>query len=65
VYEQALHIGLGVDLDLIPALHDPKDLYQLIRPNTAIRTAPTSQRGQALINGKPLKKEARVLPELV
>jgi ornithine cyclodeaminase len=65
VYDQAMRIGLGVDLDLIPALHDPKDLYQLIRPSTAIRTAPTSQRGQALFNGTTLEKESPVLPELV
>jgi ornithine cyclodeaminase len=63
VYAQAQRIGLGVDLDLIPALDDPKDLYQLIRPSTATRTTPTSQRGQALVNGTPLKKEAHAIPE--
>lgn len=32
VYAQALAAGLGADIDLIPPLADPKDLYQLIRP---------------------------------
>lgn len=32
VYAQALAAGLGADIDLIPQLADPKDLYQLIRP---------------------------------
>jgi len=65
VYEQAQRIGLGVDLDLIPALDDPKDLYQLIRPSTAKRTAPTSQRGHVMAKGTPLKKELLVSAELV
>jgi ornithine cyclodeaminase len=36
VYAQALAAGLGADLDLIPQLADPKDLYQLIRPLPAV-----------------------------
>lgn len=32
VYDQAQSNGLGADIDLIPQLADPKDLYQLIRP---------------------------------
>jgi ornithine cyclodeaminase len=65
VYAQAQRIGLGVDLDLIPALDDPKDLYQLIRPKTTGRAMQNSPRGQALVSGKPSKEEARVLPALV
>jgi ornithine cyclodeaminase len=65
VYAQAQRIGLGVNLDLIPALDDPKDLYQLIRPSTSTRTTPTSQRGRDQVNGTALEREARVFPELV
>jgi ornithine cyclodeaminase len=46
VYAQAQRIGLGADLDLIPALDDPKDLYQLIRPNPRKRPTPAAQRGE-------------------
>jgi ornithine cyclodeaminase len=65
VYAQAQRIGLGVDLDLIPALDDPKDLYQLIRPKGTGRATPTSPRGQTLANGIPSMKEMRVMPALV
>ncbi len=65
VYAQAQHIGLGVDLDLIPALDDPKDLYQLIRPSTTTCTTPTTQCGHARVEGTSLKKEAQRIPELV
>jgi ornithine cyclodeaminase len=65
VYEQALRIGLGVDLDLIPALDDPKDLYQLIRPKTTGRATPTSPRGHKLANSAMPMKEVQVMPELV
>jgi ornithine cyclodeaminase len=65
VYAQAQRIGLGVDLDLIPALDDPKDLYQLIRPSNTSRPEPNTQRGHAQVNGTPLKKDARAAPELV
>jgi ornithine cyclodeaminase len=50
VYAQAQRIGLGVDLDLIPALDDPKDLYQLIRPKSRKHPAPTPQRGELHFN---------------
>ena len=65
VYEQALRIGLGVDLDLIPALDDPKDLYQLIRPKTTGRATPTSPRGHKLANSAMPMKEVQIMPELV
>ena len=65
VYDQALRIGLGVDLDLIPALDDPKDLYQLIRPKTTGRATPTSPRGHTLANRAMPMKEVQIMPELV
>jgi ornithine cyclodeaminase len=66
VYDQAQHIGLGVDLDLIPALNDPKDLYQLIRPNTrttgvAMLASPHSQKSTAV---EPRQQTKKAIPEL-
>jgi ornithine cyclodeaminase len=37
---QALH--LGANIPLIPALADPKDLYQLIRPTAAPARQPNT-----------------------
>jgi ornithine cyclodeaminase len=65
VYDQALRIGLGVDLDLIPALDDPKDLYQLIRPNTNGMAPQASQRSQAQYMLHPRQKQALAIPALV
>jgi ornithine cyclodeaminase len=65
VYDQAQRIGLGIDLDLIPALNNPKDLYQLIRPSSTNRAATTSQRDQAQDEELPLMRDARTIPELV
>ena len=47
VYAQAQGGGLGANIDLIPQLADPKDLYQLIRP--AARPASVELRG---LNGR-------------
>jgi ornithine cyclodeaminase len=43
VHDQAQSHRLGADIDLIPKLADPKDLYQLIRPKVTPRglVAPT------------------------
>jgi ornithine cyclodeaminase len=65
VYDQAQRIGLGIDLDLIPALNNPKDLYQLIRPGNTNRAAPTSLRDQAQVEELPLMRDARAMPELI
>jgi ornithine cyclodeaminase len=40
VHDQALRLGLGAPIDLIPQLVDPKDLYQLIRPVTQRKISP-------------------------
>ena len=56
VYAQAQHLGLGVDLDLIPALDDPKDLYQLIRPSTRQGARADLPRGQSQRGGIALAK---------
>ena len=38
VHDQAQALRLGADVALIPALDDPKDLYQLVRPTAELRT---------------------------
>ena len=38
VHDQAQALRLGADVALIPALDDPKDLYQLVRPMVELRT---------------------------
>jgi ornithine cyclodeaminase len=67
VYAQAQRIGLGVDLDLIPALNDPKDLYQLIRPSTrttgvAMLASPLAQKPTTV---EPRKQTKKAVPELM
>jgi ornithine cyclodeaminase len=42
VHDRAQALGIGGAIPLIPALQDPKDLYQLIRP-TAAAPAPTNR----------------------
>ena len=38
VHDQAQALRLGANVALIPALDDPKDLYQLVRPMVELRT---------------------------
>ncbi|MBI2748815.1 MAG: ornithine cyclodeaminase [Burkholderiales bacterium] len=47
LHAQAQALFLGADVSLIPALDNPKDLYQLVRPTTAV-TATAAQAPQAL-----------------
>jgi ornithine cyclodeaminase len=64
VYDQAQRIGLGVELDLIPALNDPKDLYQLIRPSADGMEPQASQRSQAKCKRHPQQMASQAIPEL-
>jgi ornithine cyclodeaminase len=36
VHEMSQALNLGEEIPLIPALHDPKDLYQLIQPTARV-----------------------------
>jgi ornithine cyclodeaminase len=65
VYDQAQRLGLGVDLDLIPALDDPKDLYQLIRPNSKAMVMHASPQYQAPMAIDPGPQTRQAIPELI
>jgi len=47
VLAQAQALGLGRPIELLPQLTDPKDLYQLIRPPTALPGQPTNIKTQS------------------
>jgi ornithine cyclodeaminase len=47
IHDRAQTLYLGSDVALIPALDDPKDLYQLITPS------PTASRGAATASAAP------------